>query len=79
MFCKFPYIGIIGGSVFRNCTSLKHIELSSNILEIGHDAFGGCSSLILNQYDNAYYLGNSKNQYILLFSAISGEITSCDI
>ena len=32
-----------------------------------------------NEYDNAYYLGNSSNPYLLLMKAKDKTITSCNI
>ena len=39
----------------------------------------GCSSLTYNEYDNAYYLGNGDNPYLVLVEAKNKDITSCNI
>ena len=46
---------------------------------IGYSAFDGCNSLKYNEYDNAYYLGNDTNKYVVLIKAKSNDITSCKI
>ncbi len=42
-------------------------------------AFDGCSKLQYNEYDNAYYLGNTTNKYVALIKAKDTSITSCTI
>ena len=69
----------IGTSAFKNNTSLTSITIPSNIETIAYNAFDGCSSIVYNQYDNAYYLGNENNPYIVLMQAINTSITSCEI
>ena len=64
---------------FNNNTNLTSITIPSNIESISYDAFVGCTSLEYNQYDNAYYLGNENNPYVVLMRAINTSITSCEI
>ncbi len=45
----------------------------------GIGAFSGCDRLPKNKYDNAYYLGNANNPYLVLLEAQSQDITSCVI
>jgi hypothetical protein len=49
------------------------------VTSIDSYAFSGCSRLKYNEYDNAYYLGNSTNPYLVLVNAKDKTITSCDI
>ena len=69
----------IGGGAFEDCTSLTSIEIPNNVTSIGSYAFNNCSSLQYNEYDNAYYLGNNTNPYLLLVKAKNTNITSCNI
>lgn len=73
----------IGVGAFNGCTSLKNIEIPNSIEKIGYGAFYGCDllkSIWCEKYDNdAYYLGNSKNRYLVLYQAKSTDITTCHI
>ena len=53
--------------------------MPNSVTSICDYAFSGCSSLTYNEYDNAKYLGNSKNPYLVLVEATSTSIISCDI
>jgi len=69
----------IGDSAFYECTGLKTVTIGSSVTSIGDGAFNGCTNLNYNTYDNALYLGNSENPYIVLIKAIQKSITSCII
>ena len=68
----------IDSGAFGNCTGLQSISVSNNISRVASDAFYGCTNLKYNIYDNAKYLGNETNPYILLLEA-ADNITSCQI
>ena len=67
----------IGISAFSDCTGLTTITIPNSVTNIS-SAFGGCN-LTYNEYDNAYYLGNSENPYHALIKVKSNDITSCEI
>ena len=46
---------------------------------INYGAFDGCSSLKYNEYNDAYYLGNNENLYLVLIKPKTTDITTCDI
>ena len=46
---------------------------------IGKWAFSRCSSLLYNEFDNSYYLGNSSNPYLALVKAKNNSISTCVI
>ena len=69
----------IGYSVFYGCTSLTTVTIPDSVTSVSKDAFEDCTNLEYNEYDNAYYLGNEKNPYVVLMKAKSNDITSCII
>ena len=58
---------------------MQSIIIPDSTTSIGKYAFNGCSNLQYNEFDNAYYLGNSENPYVCLVSAKTTNITSCII
>ena len=69
----------IGNKCFYNCSKLAKVTLGENVPWIGFSAFSGCKNLKYNGYDNALYLGNNNNPYVVLISAKSEDITNCTI
>ncbi len=69
----------IGYWAFLNCTNLASIEIPNSVTSIGYRAFYDCDSLKYNTYNNAKYLGNKDNQYLVLVKAENKEITECKI
>ncbi len=69
----------IGIAAFRNCSSLANITIPDGLTHIGNYAFNGCSSLNYNEYNNACYLGNDSNPYVLLVKATDTSVTTCEI
>lgn len=69
----------IGEAAFAECVSLTSISIPDSVTTVGNEAFGFCDNLKYNEYDNALYLGNSDNPYVLLVEAKDYEITSCII
>ena len=69
----------IGDSAFYLCTNLANVSLPSSIEHFGANVFKSSSNLVFNEYDNACYLGNSSNKYLVLVKSKSSDITSCKI
>lgn len=69
----------INDYAFYGCSSLTRITIPDSVTSIGYSAFVGCSRLQYNKYDNAYYLGNDSNPYVVLVKAKSEDITTCTI
>ncbi len=70
---------LIYSSAFSGCTGLTSITIGNSVTSIGENAFRDCTSLVYNKYDNAYYLGNGSNPYLVLVKAKDTSITSCTI
>lgn len=51
---------------FAGCSKLTEITVPNSLVSIGRNAFSGCDNLKCNEYDNALYLGNDKNPYLVL-------------
>ena len=69
----------IGSGAFYGCSSLTSICIPNSVTNIGYGAFGFCDKLQYNGDDNALYLGNTENPYVILIKAKSADITSCEI
>ncbi len=70
-------ITYVGECVLCFCENLKTISIPNTI-----SGFGDCldrSKLEYNIYDNAKYLGNEENPYLVLVRAVNTDITSCEI
>ena len=69
----------IAYAAFYNCKNLVNLTVPDSILSVSNGAFNNCNSLTYNEYDNAYYLGNNTNPYLILVKAKNTSIVSCDI
>lgn len=65
--------------LFSSCVRLTSVSIPNTIEYVDAYAFYGCSALPYNAYDNAYYLGNEENPYLVLIKAKNTNITSCEI
>lgn len=69
----------IAEKAFSGCTGLITITVGNSIQSIGSDAFKNCNKIDYNVFDNAYYIGNNDNPYIVLMKAKNKSNTSCSI
>ena len=69
----------IDNYAFKGCKNIKKISIPNSLKYVGRNVFEGCDNLQYNEYDNAFYIGNDKNPYVLLVKAKSMYITSCNI
>ena len=64
---------------FYNCNILASINIPNSVTYIGPGTFDNCNNLDYNVYDNAYYIGNEDNPYLVLMRAKRTTITDCKI
>lgn len=69
----------VGSKAFKGCSSLKKVSLGSSVISFGEDVFANCNSLEFTKFGNGNYVGNEINPYVVLVSAESQEILSCEI
>ena len=69
----------IDAEAFSNCSELISISIPNTLTSIDYNAFYGCNNLDYNTYDNAYYIGNEENPYLVLVEAKNDNINSCTI
>ena len=69
----------IGANAIRGCTNLANITLPSGLTSVGDYALEENPKLNYNEYDNAYYLGNSQNPYVVLVKAKDSSVESCEV
>ena len=60
-------------------SDITSIVVPDSIKRVGVSAFFRCKNLQTYEYDNAYYLGNENNNFVLLLKAKNTDITSCKI
>lgn len=70
---------LIDDEAFKDCTSLANIEVPDGIIYMNPSTSLNSSSIVLSEYDNAYYLGNSNNPYVILCKVKSFDVTTCAI
>ena len=72
---------LIGPEAFSISRFLTSVSIPNSISFIGVDAFKGAIRLQFAEYDNASYLGNADNPYLVLVSANGQDrsIKSCQI
>ena len=56
----------IGDEAFSGCDCLTNVVIGDSVTSIGYEAFRYCDSLQYNTYENAKYLGNNNNPYLVL-------------
>lgn len=64
----------IGDYAFSFCKRLKNINIPNSVTSIGDFPFEHDGRLKFEEYNNAYYLGNEENPYMLLVDATSSDV-----
>lgn len=63
----------------KGFNTLTSIVLPDSVIAVTATVFTECTSLKYNEYDNALYLGNDSNPYLVLVKKADNMILSCDI
>ena len=71
-------IKIIGDMAFGTCANLENINIPNSLTEMGKYIFNNSPNLKFTEYDNAFYLGNSQNPYLVLMK-LKPDISSFNI
>ena len=69
----------VGRYAFSDCTSLENVTVYNSSILIDKYAFNNVKEIKFNEYDNAFYIGNEENPYLMLYKAKNTSITSCEI
>jgi len=71
----------IGNYAFSSWSEdvLKTVSIPDTVTKMGSGVFSGRSNLSYYAYNNALYLGNASNKYLILAKAANTNITSCTI
>ena len=70
----------IGDNAFRNCIWLNTIAIPDAIEYVSETAFKDAMiNQSLTDYENAFYIGNENNKYLILKSAFDSTKTTCTI
>ena len=65
----------IGYAAFARCSEITSISIPDTIQYVGQSAFAQCTSLNFNVYEDANYLGNENNPYLILIKATEDKET----
>ena len=73
------FVENISDCAFEGNATLRSVNIPSSVKKVGSSPFHDCYSLTYNHFDNAKYLGNRENPYLILMAADTTAITSCEI
>ena len=69
----------IGNFAFTDCEKLSLVTIGNGVTYFGDYVFEDCPLIQYNRYDNAFYLGNQTNPYLVLVKAASHSVSTCTI
>ena len=58
---------------FAQCPNLSYVSIPDSIQMIDKTSFRECEKLLLNEYENGFYLGNNENPYVVLMETKNAE------
>lgn len=71
-------VALINTDSVRNCSALTTISIPDGAM-LKSSMFSGCDNLTYKEYENAKYLGNAENPYLVLMSVMDSNATTCTI
>ena len=69
----------IKDNAFYYAQGLENVSFPNSLTSVGFDIFGYAPNIQYYEYENAYYLGNESNNYVVLVRAITKDITTITI
>ncbi len=66
----------VGEKAFGDCNGLINARVSDSVKNISMGVFSGCTALQYQTYENAKYLGNDSNPYLVLMKVIDTQAES---
>jgi hypothetical protein len=69
----------VGEGAFFGDSALKTVKIADSVKYMDKNAFYGCDALEYTEENNAIYLGNDANKYLVLVSATNLDIESCTV
>ena len=74
-----PNVREIGNNAFIGCQNLQSVSVPNSIEKLGYSIFDECPALSFENYNGAFYLGNSSNRYVLLYKVYSTSMSELNV
>ena len=64
---------------FYGCGNLESVTIPDTVTSVDGICFISCTKLAFGEDDDAYYVGNERNPYLVLLRAKSDDVTACEV